>query len=826
MTKPGSPYIGSKYRRTSPSTDLPQPKHGHIVGLTCPECSNDRSLVYIPAGADTVKVKCQTTPHYYRTFKLNQLNHEIALINAGHKYPIAYEPSAFGPPVNINGDVLPSVDEAKDARTPNPSKQTPPSMPCARIKEGPTSMKHKDKGHTGCKYLYCKSCCHEFGVPGECYPHRSTIPATMLAPQSSIPSCKRSRLLPEQCSQSVHRIGRIMSEDGELLLASARRKHKESKSKPSAPSIDEGKVVSLHLVSHPSTPVISHHFQHWPTVTLQDCPSLLREAQVVAGEDWNRSLLVWDEPVKNWREIGVDIPHKYTRSSRNLVLCVPTHRVALAKSLQDILERLGLGKPMLPRVRQIEANPVSPHEKDQKTTLKSTFPGIHKSGPEPICIFDSDSEMDSAQSQGEGPSVTHVSSTRDHIKHLNPALLGMVDEEFDTKPLLPESSTSNIDLPEALLEWPGEHALAADFLVWGKAMGIPYQIQPPTVYRYAAFIDEVGYYRMKVWYDQWPEEGETNKHNLKISQLRRHFQVEFNRVSSLKTTESRSDGLSISPKPRRPHSLNKCVSLTASRVHLISSEALGSKILPFDQPNNTNGHPEELSDLAYGLAQHEHAHSGSPQAVSSYKWKSQPVNVDVDESKALTRWDRRRTYPAVFHLPAKDINLHACALDLHEDSIGHHLAFAQMYAHADFLLQTFKDIVQIVQNVVLRKGNTADQLTRWFNLREPLQELPEFITSDDAFTPRHCANSFLGDLMACFTHWTYDYHDRQALISGFRGYKDVITDLHMMDTRRPWFLQNTYTGGLQRFASTHICNYICDDVGLVSPPPFYPAYTD
>lgn len=128
MTKPGGPYISAKYRRTSPSTNLPQPKHGKSVGLTCPECSNNRSLVYIPAGMDTVKVKCEATPHYshyFRTFKLNQLNHEIALINAGHEYPIPYEPSAFGPPVNINGEVLQSQDVAKDAGTSNPSKRPP-----------------------------------------------------------------------------------------------------------------------------------------------------------------------------------------------------------------------------------------------------------------------------------------------------------------------------------------------------------------------------------------------------------------------------------------------------------------------------------------------------------------------------------------------------------------------------------------------------------------------------------------------------------------------------------------------------------------------------
>lgn len=283
-------------------------------------------------------------------------------------------------------------------------------MPCARIKEGPTSKKHKDKGHTGCKYLYCKSCCHEFGVPGLCYPHRligqstrhssnqltstqSTEPSIQLSSTQSSESSnqltstqstdasnqltltqstnqvtftqtltqstpstqsissatsfqprKRTRLLPEQCSQSVHRVGRIISEEGESLLASARRKQEEATRKASAPSIDEGKVVSLHLVTHPSTPVISQHFPNWPSVKLNESQSLLREAQAVAGTSWNGNLLVWDEPVKNWREIGVEIPHRYTHAFRNLVICLPSQRVALSITLQDILEGLGLAR--------------------------------------------------------------------------------------------------------------------------------------------------------------------------------------------------------------------------------------------------------------------------------------------------------------------------------------------------------------------------------------------------------------------------------------------------------------------------------------------------
>ncbi|EGG01117.1 uncharacterized protein MELLADRAFT_92736 [Melampsora larici-populina 98AG31] len=94
--------------------------------------------------------------------------------------------------------------------------------------------------------------------------------------------------------------------------------------------------------------------------------------------------------------------------------------------------------------------------------------------------------------------------------------------------------------------------------------------------------------------------------------------------------------------------------------------------------------------------------------------------------------------------------------------------------------------------------------------------------SDCQFDPRHHAKGFLGEIFACFTHWSYEYHGRHALICGFRGIGEVITDLTIMDNERPWFLHNTFTGGLQSFALKHQCSSVCDAIGLTKPPPFYP----
>ncbi|EGG05502.1 uncharacterized protein MELLADRAFT_87963 [Melampsora larici-populina 98AG31] len=135
--------------------------------------------------------------------------------------------------------------------------------------------------------------------------------------------------------------------------------------------------------------------------------------------------------------------------------------------------------------------------------------------------------------------------------------------------------------------------------------------------------------------------------------------------------------------------------------------------------------------------------------------------------------------------------------------------------------------LHVVENLVLRQRLDSEgtaQSIRWYNLRETLDgAVPKYITSDCEFAPRHRADTSLGRLLECFTHWTYEYHGRQALLCGFRGVEWAITDVTIMDNTRDWFLQNPYTGGLQLFASTHVCGPMCGVIGLTQQPPYYPV---
>ncbi|KAH9823231.1 hypothetical protein DFH28DRAFT_881045 [Melampsora americana] len=898
---PGNPYISAKYRRMPSYPTLPHPKARGHVGLACPECpsTNAPSLEYSSADdetKDTINIHCPKQRHYVRTFKLNQLIHEIGCINAGAPYPIEFNPSAYGPPVNIKG--LPVPARASPTTTSTRAKPTGPTMDCARPNLGPTAKTHKKAGHRLCAHRFCKSCCLVYGTPGVCLVHRVKEapppgPANRsITPPNDIPAAKRPRILPAQYAQSIGRVGRILTEDGQLVLAAARVDRTESVRKAASPSIALGKVVSLHLVTQGgNTPVISHLFDKWPLAALNDCPSLLREAQAAAGQDWHGQLLVWEEHIRKWREIPVNLPHRYTRTSRNLVICVPSQRSTLTSKLQDVLEGLGMGKPCVPQTTTA-SEPTGP-----VPTASSSNSFIPR--PQQVILeLDSSSDSDDRGDIAEPSTATAIEmppvpSTPDTPSHFDPALFA---EDFNVipEPFVIDSQPPPKEPAKVLQEWPGEDTLASHLLAWYQSAGgvLPrrkariglwierfggqYVFSAKTVYRYATWIDLVGYDRMQAWVNHWPEVGNPSKHNLTVAHTRRNFQLEFNEACSLGQKAVRDRGLGIGPAHNPiPVRLNGylqglffwcvigslrslCYSLTllifirsipASPAQCFSvSEDLGWNALPFDKPDddlnpNTSDHLRLTSNWVFGLAERDGINRRTPE-VFKYKWGCNLIDIVVFQNRARFSYDGRYTYSAVWRQGNKHVPLDACALHPNQSNLLDHLRFAQMYAHADCLLQKFKKVLlakrqfnveetrvlralHVVNNLVLFKAKGSKPLieghTHWFNLREKVPAAPEYITSDDAFDPEHRAPTLLGRVFECFTHWTYEYHHRQALICGFHGSGSVITDLRIMDNMRGWFLRNPYTGGLQLFARTHKCNHFCRSVGLTPPPPYYPV---
>ncbi|EGG12265.1 uncharacterized protein MELLADRAFT_59212 [Melampsora larici-populina 98AG31] len=227
--------------------------------------------------------------------------------------------------------------------------------------------------------------------------------------------------------------------------------------------------------------------------------------------------------------------------------------------------------------------------------------------------------------------------------------------------------------------------------------------------------------------------------------------------------------------------LYRLLGFGSSGINLTYPEALGWRALPYDNPSNST------DNLVFGLVPCE-GQVDDEHRVRTYKWGFCQANIQVDQVSQYSDHDGRITHSAtLLHERVGTLELDAVALPLNQDNIFQHLCYAQMFVYADILLEIFKSIVREhcdlttaeKRNLVMREGLATP--VHWFNLQEGTAEVPKYITSEDGFEPDSYTPDFLGRLLACFTHWTYNYHGRKALICGFRGCEGVITDLIIMD---------------------------------------------
>ncbi|KAH9809228.1 hypothetical protein DFH28DRAFT_934408 [Melampsora americana] len=155
---------------------------------------------------------------------------------------------------------------------------------------------------------------------------------------------------------------------------------------------------------------------------------------------------------------------------------------------------------------------------------------------------------------------THIWVTNQAVIPLT--LQGKNNNNIDVKPVRSTSPTPTCWVKE----WPGEDSLVSTLLAWHEAVSMPpkrnthilywinyfgseYELNHKIAYCYAHWVKKVGYESFKSWHDSWPEEGEDNWSTITIAQGCSHFQLEFNKVRSLKPTTSGNSGLGIAKGP-------------------------------------------------------------------------------------------------------------------------------------------------------------------------------------------------------------------------------------------------------------------------------------
>ncbi|EGG04056.1 uncharacterized protein MELLADRAFT_108647 [Melampsora larici-populina 98AG31] len=144
--------IHKRYVKTNPDiVALPAPTPRGPVGLLWPVCSIE--LVYWTAKHNTWVIACPTNynNHNWKTWRCNQLNHKLAMMNMGVSPPIIFAAGQLGSKgipdwpnprqctSNQSFRVVPSVQKTKSTFTPFPTKKTSTSM--STCKRGHNSSK-------------------------------------------------------------------------------------------------------------------------------------------------------------------------------------------------------------------------------------------------------------------------------------------------------------------------------------------------------------------------------------------------------------------------------------------------------------------------------------------------------------------------------------------------------------------------------------------------------------------------------------------------------------------------------------------------------------
>ncbi|EGF97731.1 uncharacterized protein MELLADRAFT_114128 [Melampsora larici-populina 98AG31] len=361
---------------TLPTPD-PRGRRGP-TGLLCPVCSTE--MVYHTANYDSWLIGCPTpnNGHNWKTWRCDQLNHELALINLGTARPIISVKSDWGPRVSPKGEVL------DDAPAPQPSNgryqpysknrshaRTSPAktgLLCKRIYEGKVSQNHKKAANKECPHQYCLGCCTAYGsmscskhsrsskvapiqpktqeithqtlqhlgITAQQFTQLSEIQAskastprqqtaTGSAPRRSAPSpAPASASNPHKWAQFANTLGQRMPIESIVMLQKNRADRAEADNRKKETLIDTAKMATISLwVNSAASKPIAAYFPQWPVVYLNQSDLLLQAVTTAVGPEWDGALSVWDHTLNSWMDTMVNYPHQLPDGQRSIIVRLP-----------------------------------------------------------------------------------------------------------------------------------------------------------------------------------------------------------------------------------------------------------------------------------------------------------------------------------------------------------------------------------------------------------------------------------------------------------------------------------------------------------------------
>ncbi|EGG00500.1 uncharacterized protein MELLADRAFT_111729 [Melampsora larici-populina 98AG31] len=389
--------IHEYYEKVNPNVvALPQPKLRGPTGLRCPVCPSE--MVYWTELHDSWHIGCPTpyNSHNWKTWRCDQLNHELALINLGTLRPIVSVSADWGPRVSTKGLTLPDLAappqggryhpyQSKPKQDPTTSTAKRAVVQCKRLSEGSVAQNHKKTANKGCHSQYCLGCCIAYGS-SLCRVHvrpstesastplvrddRSLTPhqlsqiglsqqqITQLReleastsahgsqfPPSNVPARRpapASQAQPHQWAQTSNSLGRRVPLAARVMLQKNRYDREHAAKQQSSALIDETKVVMITLwTNSEASQIVTGYFPLWPLLYLEQCELLIAAVVNAIGPKWNQALSVWNEEQECWCDTLVSYPIRRPSTLRTLIVKLQGVQVRMPLVLETNLPKNG-----------------------------------------------------------------------------------------------------------------------------------------------------------------------------------------------------------------------------------------------------------------------------------------------------------------------------------------------------------------------------------------------------------------------------------------------------------------------------------------------------
>ncbi|EFP75676.2 uncharacterized protein PGTG_01007 [Puccinia graminis f. sp. tritici CRL 75-36-700-3] len=231
------------------------------------------------------------------------------------------------------------------------------------------------------------------------------------------------------------------------------------------------------------------------------------------------------------------------------------------------------------------------------------------------------------------------------------------------------------------------------------------------------------------------------------------------------------------------------------------------------------------------------------EGIEKPKTRTDPIIIQVNKQEVIGTGGMRITYAAQVKSIDEDevevISDYVAKVmkDPEHQDLTRHATDARMYEACALLLAEYRSVVhdcrilpmstkakakqmQIIRHSVVFTGDLFFPTDVYFFEKRLTGPYVKYSSNTDFnISPNQPGmDPKILQLMNTFTHWTYNTSEGKNLVGDLQGVGPLITDPQILDMNENlWTLGNNSADGIQAFIKDHICNEVCQAIGL--PPP-------